>query len=186
MSSVKKITVAGSWLVACLGAWAQMPVPLLDGPAAQGGSRQSDPYAQAVQQMEELLMCKPATKIDARAVAARFEAFGLRRNADGIFQPPANAPRVPLFGDEVVAALVTEADGEKKISVYLGKQSGKQMAKRLGVSRIDEHADTDQPSYFKPTGKKTTLLVGAASELWSGNGQASIPYRSMVTCQLVR
>lgn len=185
MSSVKKITVAGSFLVACLGACAQMPAPLIDGQAGQDGSRQSDPYAQAVKQMEALLLCKPGTRIDAKAIAARFEAFGLRRNADGVFLPPANAPRVPLFGDEVVAALASDAEGEKKVSVYLGKQSGRQVAKKLGVSQIDEHADTDQPSYFKQTGKKTTLLVGAASELWSGNGQNPIRYQSMVTCQLI-
>lgn len=43
------------------------------------------------------------------------------------------------------------------------------MAKRLGVSRIDEQADTDEPSYFKQTSKKTTLLVGVASEVFVGN-----------------
>jgi len=69
----------------------------------------------------------------------------------------------------VVAAMVTTGDGEAKAAVYLRRKTGKQMAKRLGVSQIDEQADTDEPSYFKQTSKKTTLLVGAASEVFVGN-----------------
>ena len=57
---------------------------------------------------------------------------------------------------------MTAAEGEKKATVYLKRQTGKQMAKRLGVSQIDEQADTDEPSYFKQPSKKNTLLVGAA------------------------
>lgn len=58
------------------------------------------------------------------------------------------------------------------------------MAKKLGVTKIDEQADTDEPSYFKQTSKKTTLLVGSASEVFLGN--TSIKYQSAVTCQLIQ
>ena len=54
---------------------------------------------------------------------------------------------------------MTDSDGEKKISVYLKRQSGKQMAKKLGVSKINEFASTEEASYFKETSKKTTLMV---------------------------
>lgn len=81
-------------------------------------------------------------------------------------------------------ALVSDADGEKKVVVYLKKQTGKQMAKKLGVTKIDEQADTDEPSYFKQTSKKTTLLVGSASEVFLAN--TSIKYQSAVTCQLIK
>ena len=55
---------------------------------------------------------------------------------------------------------------------------------QLGVRQIDEQADTDEPSYFKQTSKKTTLLIGAASEVFVGNG--SIKYQSTVTCQQLK
>ena len=70
-------------------------------------------------------------------------ALGALAPASNCVQPPAGAPRVPLFGGEMLAALVSDADGEKKLSVYLAKPSAKQIAKKLGVTRIDEYADTD-------------------------------------------
>ena len=103
---------------------------------------------------------------------------------DGFFLPMQKGQRPSLFGDEVVAALVTAADGENKATVYLKRQTGKQLAKRLGVSRIDEHANTDEPSYFKQPSKKNTLLVGAAAEVFVGND--SIKYQSAVACQQIR
>lgn len=189
MSIVKRITditVAGSFALVCLGAGAQMPTPVPDAQPGKDASRQSDPYAQAVQQMEALLMCKPGTRLDTRAAEARLQAFGLRKGDGGVFLPPAGAPRVQLFGGEVVAALVSDADGEKKLSVYLARPSGKQVAKKLGVTRIDEYANTDEPSYIKETGKKTTLMVGAAAELWAGNAPEAIKYQAMVACQQIR
>lgn len=172
------------WVVCCLAvpgvglAWAQMPVPLLDAatPAAT-------PTA-AVQQLEALLQCKAGTMLKTDEVESRLRAIGLVKGADSFFLPPQKNPRPSLFGDEVVAALVTTADGENKATVYLKRQPGKQLAKRLGVSRIDEQADTDEPSYFKQTSKKTTLLISAASEVFVGND--SIKYQSAVACQKVR
>lgn len=159
-------------------AWAQTPVPLLDANAST-----AVPSA-AAQQLEALLQCKAGTVLKTDEVESRLRAIGLVKGGDGFFLIPQKSPRPSLFGDEVVAALVTAADGEKKATVYLKRQTGKQMAKRLGVSKIDEQADTDEPSYFKQTGKKTTLLVGAASEVFVGNG--SIKYQSAVGCQQLR
>ncbi|GAA3994812.1 hypothetical protein GCM10022279_18020 [Comamonas faecalis] len=159
-------------------AWAQMPVPLLD-----ANAQTAAPPA-AAQQLESLLQCKAGTVLKTDEVESRLRAIGLAKGADGFFLPPQKSPCPSLFGDEVVAALVTAADGEKKATVYLKHQTGKQMAKRLGVSKIDEQADTDEPSYFKKTSKKTTLLVGAASEVFVGND--GIKYQSAVACQQAR
>ena len=153
---------------------AQMPVPLLDANVPTAA-----PSA-AAQQLESLLQCKAGTVLK----TSRFRAIGLVKGADGFFLPPQKSPRPSLFGDEVVAALVTAADGERKAAVYLKGQTGKQMAKRLGVSKIDEQADTDEPSYFKQTSKKTTVLVGTASEVFVGND--SIKYQSAVACQQIK
>ena len=158
--------------------WAQMPVPLLDATAPAATS------TVATQQLEALLQCKAGTVIKTDEVESRLRAIGLVKGADGFFLPPQKSPRPSLFGDEVVAALVTAADGERKAAVYLKRQTGKQMAKRLGVSKIDEQANTDEPSYFKQTSKKTTLLVGSASEVFVGND--SIKYQSAVACQQAR
>ena len=155
-------------------AWAQMPVPLLDDPA---------PTA-AAQQLEALLQCKAGTVLKTDEVESKLRAIGLVKGADGFLMPSQKGPLPSLFGDEVVAALVTAADGENRATVYLKRQAGKQLAKRLGVSQINEQADTNEPSYFKQTSKKTTLLVGAASEVFVGND--GVRYQSAVACQQVR
>lgn len=159
-------------------AWAQMPVPLLDTNAPTAA-----PSA-AAQQLEALLQCKVGTMLKTDEVESRLRAIGLVKGVDGFFLPLQKGQRPSLFGGEVVAALVTTADGENKATVYLKRQSGKQLAKRLGVSKIDEQADTDEPSYFKQTSKKTTLLVGATAEVFVGND--GIKYQSAVACQQVR
>ena len=157
---------------------AQMPVPLLDANASTAA-----PSA-AAQQLEALLQCKAGTVLKTDEVESKLQAIGLAKGGDGFFLPMQKGQRPSLFGDEVVAALVTAADGENKATVYLKRQTGKQLAKRLGVSRIDEHAETDEPSYFKQTSKKTTLLVGTASEVFVGND--SIKYQSAVACQQIK
>ena len=153
---------------------AQMPVPLLDAAA---------PTA-AAQQLEAVLHCKTGTTLKTDEVESRLQSIGLLKGADGFFLPLRKGQKPTLFGDEVVAALVTTGGGETKAAVYLKRQTGKQMAKRLGVSQIDEQADTDEPSYYKQTSKKTILLVGAASEVFVGNG--SVKYQSAVACQRLR
>jgi len=155
-------------------ALAQMPVPLLDAATPMDAARQ----------LEAMLQCKAGTVLKTDEVETRLRAIGMVKGADGFLLPTPKGPRPSLFGSEVVVALLTTADGEKKAVVYLKGESGKQMAKRLGVRQIDEQADTDEPSYFKQTSKKTTLLVGAASEVFVGNG--SIKYQSAVACQQLK
>ena len=155
-------------------AWAQMPVPLLDASAP----------AAAAQQLEALLQCKAGTVLKTDEVESKLRTIGLVKGADGFLMPSQKSPLPPLFGDVVVAALVTAADGENRATVYLKRQAGKQLAKRLGVSQIDEQADTNEPSYFKQTSKKTTLLVSAASEVFVGNDH--VRSQSAVACQQVR
>lgn len=159
-------------------AWSQMPVPLLDAAAPAA------PTA-AAQQLEALLQCNAGTTFTAKAVQAQFQALGLVKGMDGFFLPPLKGAQPSLFGDQVLAAQVSEADGGKGIVVYLKKQSGKQMAKKLSVTKVDEQANTDEPSYFKQTSKKSTLLVGSASEVFLGN-TSIIKYQSAVICQLIQ
>lgn len=177
---IKRLVILAG-ILASFGASAQMPVPLLDG-ADTGGK--AAVQAQAGKQLEALLQCKAGTTFTTQAVEAQLQALGLVKSVDGFFLPLLKGVQPSLFGDQVLAALVSDADGEKKVVVYLKKQTGKQMAKKLGVTKIDEQADTDEPSYFKQTSKKTTLLVGSASEVFLGN--TSIKYQSAVTCQLIQ
>ena len=155
-------------------ALAQMPVPLLDAATPMDAARQ----------LEAMLQCKAGTALKTDEVETRLRAIGMAKGADGFMLPTPTSPRPSLFGSELVAALVTSADGEKKATVYLKGQAGAQIAKRLGGRQIDEQADTDEPSYFKQTSKKTTLLIGAASEVFVGNG--SIKYQSAVACQQLK
>ena len=177
---IKRLVILAG-VLASFGASAQMPVPLLDG-AETGGKAAAQ--AQVGKQLEALLQCKAGPTFTAKAVEVEFQALGLVKGPDGFLLPLRKGPQPSLFGDQVLAALVSDADGEKKAVVYLKKQTGKQMAKKLGVTKIDEQADTDEPSYFKQTSKKTTLLVGAASEVFVGND--SIKYQSAVACQQLR
>lgn len=141
-----------------------MPVPLFDTVAS----------TVAAQKLEALLQCK------AEAVLKTDEVEPTLKVA-GFFLPLKKDQRPSLFGDDVVAVLVTATDSEEKVVVYLRRQTGRQLAKRLRVSQIDDQAGTDEPSYFKKISKKTTLLVGSASEVVVGNG--SIKYQSSITCQ---
>lgn len=177
---IKRLVILAG-VLASFDASAQMPVPLLDG-ADTGGK--AAVQAQAGKQLEALLQCKAGTTFTAQAVKAQLQALGLVKSVDGFFLPLLKGVQPSLFGDQVLAALVSDADGEKKAVVYLKTQTGKQLAKKLGVTKIDEQADTDEPSYFKQTSKKTTLLVGSASEVFLGN--TSIKYQSAVTCQLIQ
>ena len=163
--------------LASFGASAQMPVPLLDGGATAA-------QAEARKQLETLLTCKAVKSLDAKAVASQFQALGLVKGVDGFYLPAPKGEMPTLFGDQVLAALVNDGQGEAKATVYLKKQTGKQLAKKLGATQIDEHANTDDPSYFKKTGKTSTLLVGSAAEVFLGNW--IIKYQSAVACQIAK
>lgn len=172
-TTVRRVGIALALGVAATLAHAQMPVPLLDS-APQG--------EQVRKQLEALLQCKSGTTLQAKAIEANFLAIGLARGPDGVYLPARGGARPSVFGDQLVAAMVSDAAGERKVAVYLASASGKHMAGKLGVSKVDEQANTDEPSFYRKTSKRTTLLVGAASELFVGN--SSVKYQSAITCQV--
>lgn len=137
-----------------------MPVPLFDAVAP----------TVAAQKLEALLQCKAEAVLKVDEVEPKLKAAGLSPGVDGFLLPLKKDQRPSLFGDDVVEVLVTAADSEEKVAGYLRHQTGKQLAKRLRVSQIDDQAGTDEPSYFKKISKKTTLLVSSASEIFFGNG----------------
>lgn len=173
---LKNIVIACGMALVPLAASAQMPVPLLDGSVS----------AQARKQLEGVLLCKKGTTFTAKTVEAQLESLGLAKGTGGILLPARAGTKAVLFDDEVIAALVSDADGEKKASVYLKKKNAKQLAKQFGVSQVDEQANTDEESYFKQNGNKNTLLVGAESELDIGNPGQMLKYKSSVTCQVIQ
>jgi len=91
-----------------------MPVPLLDTAAIPA----------TVQQLEALLQCKAGTVLKTDEVESKLRTIGLVKGADGFLMPSQKSPLPPLFGDVVVAALVTAADGENRATVYLKRQAG--------------------------------------------------------------
>ena len=139
----KLILLAGVAAVAACAASAQMPVLLLDG-ADTGGK--AAVQAQAGKQLEALLQCKAGTTFTAQAVEAQFHGLGLVKSTDGFFLPLLKGVKPSLFGDEVLAALVSDADGEKKAVVYLKKQTGKQLAKKVIPQLRDPNPRLDHDS----------------------------------------
>ena len=153
---------------------AQMPIVLLDVPPAKSATSVSA-------QLESTLLCKPGTSFTTAGVEKQFVALGMTKRADGYLYPK-GAPT--LFGDRVVRALVTAGDGERKATVFLVGRSGGQQAKRFGVTRVNETANTDDPSHYRVTSKKTTLYVDSADELQIGNTERYERFDSAITCQL--
>lgn len=134
--------------------------------------------------LEKILKCQSGTIFTEKSITFLFQAAGLKKTTDGIFVPVTQSPPVSIFSDDVVAALFSNGDGEIKTSVYLKNQNAKKLAKKLGANNIDEYANTDEPSYFRQTSKKTTLLVGSADSLTVGND--SVHYNSMISCQIIK
>lgn len=185
--NAKKLIVSAIALSSFV-AFAQMPVPLLDEKSSNTPSLQNANSSKLLgdrKQIEALLQCKNGTQFSPAKLQSQLNAIGLFKGGDGIFTSAASGPKVVIFNDEVLAASVDDADGEKKFSVYLKTKTGKQMAENLGVTKRDEGANTDDDSYFKNTSKKTTLLVGSASELFIGNDKI-IKYQSTISCRVTK
>jgi len=179
----KQVAFGSVVALAFLEASAQMPVPVMDGvqvaQAAPAAQAQAAP--DVARQLEALLSCKPGTNFTGKDVAVQFQALGLVQSKGDktIFLPQG---KVVIFDDEIVAASVNDG-GQKMIAVYLKNRTGKEMAKKFGVTKINESADTDEPSYIKQISKKVTLLVSSASELFVGN-DLTLKYKSAVACQM--
>src|SRR6218665_362710 len=134
---IKRLVILAG-VLASFGASAQMPVPLLDGADTGGKAAAQAPVGN---QLEALLQCKAGTTFTAQDVEADFQALGLVNGPDGFLLPMRKGQQPSLFGDQVLAALVSDADGEKKVVVYLKKQTGKQLAKKLGVTKINQQTE---------------------------------------------
>ena len=174
-----RITRLILWTAAALIAapvFAQMPVPIHDDARVQQG---------AGPQLEKLLLCKPGTKIVPADVEAQFMSLGMAKQSDGYLYPK-GAARPVLFGDRVVRALVTTDAGERKATVFLVGRSAASHAKRLGVNKVNEHANTDDASFYRSTSKTTTVYVGAADDLQVANTERYERFDTAITCQVGR
>ena len=109
---IKRLVILAG-VLASFAASAQMPVLLLDG-ADTGGK--AAVQAQAGKQLEALLQCKAGTTFTAQAVEAQFHGLGLVKSTDGFFLPLLKGVKPSLFGDEVLAALVSDADGAIEVT----------------------------------------------------------------------
>lgn len=155
---------------------AQMPVPLHDDARVEQG---------AGPQLEKLLLCKAGTKIVPADVESQFMSLGMMKQADGYLYPKGGA-RPVMFGDKVLRALVTSDDGDRKATVFLAGRSAAAHAKRLGVTKKNEAANTDDDSFMRSTSNKTTLYVGAADQLQVGNTERYERFDAAITCQVIR
>ena len=66
-----------------------------------------------------MLQCKAESALKTDAVEPKIKAKGLSQGADGFILTLKKGQRPSLFGDDLMAVLVTAADSEKKIAVYL-------------------------------------------------------------------
>lgn len=176
----KQVVLASATALACLSASAQMPAS--NGAAGGKTAAQTQGQADAVKQLEALLTCKPGTKLTVKDVEAQFQTLGLARSKDSriIFLPQG---KTVIFDDEVLAASVNAALNESSIVVFFKNKTGKQMAQKFGVTKIDESANTDEASYFKQTSKRTRLSISSADELSVGNSSV-IKFKSAIGCAL--
>ena len=92
----------------------------------------------------------------------------------GTFEPE-DKP-VALFGGTVTSADVNVAEGEKSLFVYLNGVDSKRPA--WSVTEVNEHANTEEPSYVKRIDKRHTLHVIAGDD-YEG-------YSAAMKCQISR
>ncbi|NEY37368.1 hypothetical protein GTU99_35600, partial [Streptomyces sp. PRKS01-65] len=104
------------------------------------------------------------------------QAAGLAKKPGGTFEPE-DKP-VALFGGTVTSADVNVAEGEKSLFVYLNGVDSKRLAKAWSVTEVNEHANTEEPSYVKRIDKRHTLHVIAGDD-YEG-------YSAAVKCQISR
>lgn len=103
----------------------------------------------------------------------------MKKGKEGYYVPPAGTKPM-LFNGQVLAAAVHETGGERKVLIYLSSPPVRTLATRLGVTNVDDMANTDEASYIKQPSPKNFLMVGAEAELYIGND--NFKYRSMVAC----
>ena len=126
--------------------------------------------------LEALLACKAGSSFSAADAIDALQAAGLAKKPGGTFEPE-DKP-VALFGGTVTSADVNVAEGEKSLFVYLNGVDSKRLAKAWSVTEVNEHANTEEPSYAKRIDKRHTLHVIAGDD-YEG-------YSAAVKCQISR
>ncbi|KAA3597350.1 hypothetical protein JY452_02790 [Stenotrophomonas maltophilia] len=124
--------------------------------------------------LEALLACKPGSNFSAADAIDALQAAGLAKKPAGTFEPE-DKP-VALFGGTVTGADVNVAEGEKSLFVYLNGVDAKRLARTWSVTGVNEHANTEEPSYVKRVDKHHTLHVAAGDD-YEG-------YSAAVKCQI--
>ncbi|HGM7312427.1 TPA: hypothetical protein ACKP7W_000651 [Stenotrophomonas maltophilia] len=126
--------------------------------------------------LEALLACKAGSDFSEADAIDALQAAGLARKPGGTFEPE-DKP-VALFGGTVTSADVNVAEGEKSLFVYLNGVDATHLAKAWSVNTVNEHANTQEPSYVKTIDKRHTLHVIAGDD-YEG-------YSAAVKCQISR
>ncbi|TFZ45920.1 hypothetical protein E5C33_08460 [Stenotrophomonas maltophilia] len=124
--------------------------------------------------LEALLACKAGSNFSEAEAIDALQAAGLARKPGGTFEPETTP--VALFGGTVTHADVNVAEGEKSLFVYLNGVDPKRLAKTWSVTTVNEHANTEAPSYVKRIDKRHTLHVMAGDD-YEG-------YSAAVKCQI--
>ncbi|WP_369038605.1 hypothetical protein [Stenotrophomonas maltophilia] len=124
--------------------------------------------------LEALLACKAGSDFTEAQVEAAFHAAGLSRDPGSVFEPK-DTP-VALYGGTVASADVSISRPYKSLHVYLKGVDHQRLARSWGVTRVNEAADTEEPSYLKKVDARHTLHVGAGDD-YEG-------YSAAVTCQI--
>jgi len=102
--------------------------------------------------LEALLACKAGSDFSAADAIDALQAAGLAKQPGGTFEPE-DKP-VALFGGTVSSADVNVAEGEKGLFVYLNGVDPKRLARAWSVTEVNEHANTEEPSYVKRIDKR--------------------------------
>lgn len=142
---------------------------LVAGPAAHAAIAPPDTAT-----LEALLACKAGSNFSAAEAIDALQAAGLAKKPGGTFEPESSP--VALFGGTISSADVNVAAGEKSIFVYLNGVDSQRLAKSWSVTTVNEHANTEAPSYVKAIDKRHTLHVIAGDD-YEG-------YSAAVKCQI--
>lgn len=124
--------------------------------------------------LEALLACSAGSNFSEAEAIDALQAAGLARKPGGTFEPETTP--VALFGGTVTHADVNVAEGERSLFVYLDGVDPKRLAKTWSVTTVNEHANTEAPSYVKRVDKRHTLHVIAGDD-YEG-------YSAAVKCQI--
>ena len=145
------------------GACAQMPVPLLDKQTNAKPTQVATPVVstakqeEAVKRLEKLLTCKRGTRFTTGEVASLFQEIGMRKTPSGVFLP-VGAPPV-VFGSPIMAASTIDEDTQIRARVYYKNVPSRAIAKKFGITEIDEDSPGKEPNFGKRYGQNNLLII---------------------------